>query len=99
MRCSYSINDLEGRVIEKHSGHFSDVVHFGNFVETIRGKEKLRLDIADGQKTALLCHLGKIALRSGQKVDFDPAKGQASLTPAQSKYWARKYDPNWHPVV
>ncbi len=95
----YEICDPDGKVIEKHAGHFSDVVHFGNFVETIRGKEKLRLDIEEGQKTALLCHLGKISLRSGRTVEFDAAKGKASLTPEQAVYWAREYDPKWRPVV
>jgi len=99
IRGRYSVNDLAGRVIENHQGHFSDVAHFSNFIETIRGKEKLRLDIAEGQQTALLCHLGKIALRSGQTVEWDPAKGQASLTAEQAKYWSREYDPNWRPVV
>ncbi len=99
MRASYAINDLSGKLIEKHEGHFSDVTHFSNFVETIRGKEKLKLDIVEGQKTAMLCHLGKIAHLSGRAVTFDPAKGKSSLTPEQQKYWSREYDPKWHPVV
>ena len=97
---SYTISDNDGREIERQEdGGIDDVAHFGNFVETIRGNEKLRLDIAEGQKTALLCHLGKIALRSGRTVEYDAAQGKASLTPEQAVYWAREYDPKWRPVV
>ena len=44
-------------------------------------------------------HLGKIAMLTGQAVQFAPAKGKASLTPEQQKYWTREYYPKWRPVV
>lgn len=47
--------------------------HFQNFLDAIRGEDKLRAEIEVGHLSATLCHLGNIAARVGRGFEFDPA--------------------------
>ena len=47
--------------------------HFQNFVDAIRGEDKLRAEIEIGHLSATLCHLGNIAARVGRGFEFEPA--------------------------
>ncbi|MDX2037841.1 MAG: Gfo/Idh/MocA family oxidoreductase [Isosphaeraceae bacterium] len=48
--------------------------HFGNFVEAVLARDPkiLHADILEGHRSSALCHLGNIAYRTGQALDFDP---------------------------
>ncbi len=47
--------------------------HFQNFVDAIRGEDRLRAEIEEGHLSSTLCHLGNIAARVGRGFEFDPA--------------------------
>ena len=51
------------------------VEHFDNFFSAIRTGSKVICPIADGANVAMVAHMGNIALRTGQKVYWDEAKG------------------------
>ena len=96
----YTVYDLKGKEVEKQSGPTSDVAHFQNFVDSIRGVAKLNSPIAEGQKSTLLCHLGNIAWRSGRTLNFDPAtKKIVGDDDAVKRFWSREYRPGWEPKV
>lgn len=95
----YRILDMKGVEIGKGTGPAGDKVHIGNFLDAIRGEAKLTSEIAEAQKSALLCHLGNIAWRVGRTLRYDAAKGQIENDPQAMKLWGREYRPGWVPKV
>jgi len=96
----YSLYDLKGKEIEKKSEPGSDVPHFQNFLDSIRGLAKPNSEIEEGQKSTLLCHLGNIAWRTGRTIHFDPkTKKIVGDDEAVKLYWARTYREGWEPKV
>lgn len=73
--------------------------HVDNFVQTIRGKEKLNCEIEEGHKSTLICHLGNVAYRTGHTLNCDPKTGRIAGDEAAMKHWTREYDPKWTPKV
>jgi predicted dehydrogenase len=73
-----------------------DLSHVGNFIAAIRGTAALTSPIAEGQASAMLCHLGNIAYRTGTVVRCDPATGRIVDNPAAEQLWARPaYRAGW----
>jgi predicted dehydrogenase len=50
--------------------------HFGNWLKCIKTRELPIADVAIGHRSATVCHLGNIAIRTGRKIVWDPAKEQ-----------------------
>jgi len=50
--------------------------HYQNFIDCIKSRqhEELIADIEEGHYSALLCHLGNIAYRTGRRLEFDAEK-------------------------
>jgi predicted dehydrogenase len=61
--------------------------HWGNFVSCIKSREKPNSDIENCFKTTATCLLGNIALRSGQRVEWDAAQ-QTIKDPSLQKWMA-----------
>jgi predicted dehydrogenase len=97
--------DIKNKVIREISGKQTDLfqfdtLHFANFVDAITDGKPLRADIEEGQKSALMCHLGNIAWRSGRTVEFDPKSRRLLNEEAAVKaFWGREYRPGWEPKV
>ena len=95
---SWKIFDAKG--VEAGGGESSvaanDLSHIGNFIAAIRGTAALASPIAEGQKSAMLCHLGNIAYRTGTVVRCDPATGHVLDNPAAELLWGRPaYRAGW----
>ena len=78
-----------------------EIRHTLNFIEAIRGKEKLNAEIEIGHLSAALCHLGNIATRLRRSLRFDP-QSEKFLSPDGSTEDAetnelvgRKYRNHW----
>ena len=95
----YTIYDLQGKEVETNPGTASDVPHFQNLADSIRNGVALNSEIAEGQASALLCHLGNIAYRTGRVLVPEAGTGKPSAEPEAMKLWAREYRNGWEPAV
>ena len=91
----YKIYDLKRKVVEKQSGHRSEIEHVANFLDAVRTGAKLNCPIEEGHKTTLLCHLGNIAYRTGQTLQIDPKTGHILNNPAAEALWTCEYRKGW----
>ncbi len=73
--------------------------HSNNFIESLRGKEKLNSPIDVGHKSVLMCQLGNISLRTGRTLYINQDTGHTIDNPAAEKLWSREYEPGWEPKV
>ena len=97
---SYRVFDLAGKVVREVKGRFTDVPHFTNFIEAIRNGAKLNSEIAEGQKSTLLCHLGNIAYRTASTLTIEPRTGAIQqATREMKRLWSREYRKGWEPKV
>jgi hypothetical protein len=86
-------------VVRETNGKHDEILHFGNFIEAIRSGTKLTAEIEDGQKSTLFCHLGNIAWRTGNTVNFDPVKRKIVGDRKAAALWSREYRRGWEPRV
>jgi predicted dehydrogenase len=97
---NWTIYESKGaKIKEGHGPGGGDPAHMGNFLEAIRGNEKLNSPIEEGQKSTMLCHLGNIAYRTNTVVRVDPKTGKMIDNPAGEKLWKREYRPGFEPTV
>jgi len=66
--------------------------------DAVKGGEEIA-DIEIGYRSALACHLGNIAYRTGRTVNLDPATHQVSGDKEQQALWRRQYHKGWEPKV
>ncbi len=76
-------------------GEKLDSLHLINFIESIRGKEKLNCPIAIGHKSTLLPQLGNIAYRTGRTLYCDPTNGRIKDDKVAQALWSREYEKGW----
>ncbi len=97
----YALFDEKGKETERVSGNDAVKAHIENFIAAIRANDPklLHSEIEEGHKSTLLCHLGNIALRTGDSLKCDPANGHILNSEEGRKLWAREYEPGWEPKV
>ena len=91
--------DLNDKTVREIDARGDDRVHFSNFVDAIRKGTLLRAPIEDAEKSTTLCHLGNIAWRSGQTVNFDPRMRTVLGDKKTRALAGRNYRPGWKPKV
>ena len=69
--------------------------HFGNWLKCIKSRELPIADVAIGHRSATVCHLGNIAIRTGRKITWDPAKEQIVGDSAAAEMLRRPYRSPW----
>jgi predicted dehydrogenase len=55
-------------------GESSNVRHVTNFYDCIKSRKLPAADVAIAHRSATVCHLGNLAIRSGKKITWDPEK-------------------------
>ncbi len=73
-----------------------DNAHLSNFVESIRGNEKINAPILEGHKSTLLPQLGNIAYRVGRTLNCDPSNGHILNDREAMGLWSREYEKGWN---
>jgi predicted dehydrogenase len=67
----------------------------GNWLECIRSRKLPICDVEIGHRSATVCHLGNIALRTGRKITWDPIKEQIVGDNEANEMLARPYRQPW----
>jgi predicted dehydrogenase len=69
--------------------------HYQNWLECIKSRKTPICDVAIGHRSATVCHLGNIAVRTGRKVTWDPAKEMIVGDAEQEKMQRYSYRKPW----
>ena len=66
---------------------------YQNFIDCVKSRraEDLLADIEEGHYSALLCHLGNIAYRTGRRLEFDPQSETFLHDDEANRYLGREY--------
>ena len=76
-----------------------DGFHMKNFVDSVRGTDKLNCPIEIGFKSTLLPQLGNISYRVDRVLHIDPNNGRILNDPEAQKLWSREYEKGWEVKV
>jgi predicted dehydrogenase len=63
--------------------------HHTNWLDCIKSRKKPICDVAIGHRSATVCHLGNIAIRTGKKLTWDP-KAETFVGDAEAAKWTSK---------
>jgi predicted dehydrogenase len=66
-----------------------NVKHAQNFLDCIKSRKAPAADISIGHRSATVCHLGNIAIRTGKKITWDP-KSETIVGDAEAAKWTTK---------
>jgi predicted dehydrogenase len=69
--------------------------HWANWKQCIKSRELPICDVAIGHRSATVCHLGNIAIRTGRRIVWDPAKEQIVGDEAAAAMISRPYRAPW----
>ena len=74
--------------------------HHENWLDCIKTRKLPICDVAVGHRSATVCHLGNIAIRTGRKIQWDPAKEVIVGDAEAAKLTTKEYRAPWKlPVV
>lgn len=69
--------------------------HYANWLDCIKTRELPICDVAIGHRSATVCHLGNIAIRTGRRISWDPAAEAIVGDDAAQAMLARPYRAPW----
>ncbi len=69
--------------------------HHQNWLDCIKSRELPICDVAIGHRSATVCHLGNIAVRTGHKLTWDPVKQEIIGDPEAAAMLQRPYRSPW----
>ena len=69
--------------------------HYQNWLDCIKTRKLPICDVAIGHRSATVCHLGNIAIRTGRKIKWDPAKEEIIGDKEAAKMVSRPYRAPW----
>lgn len=91
---SYVFSSQRGT--EHASRSFTHFPHVRNFVRCLKTREKPLVGIEDGHLVTTTCHLGNIALRSGQRLAWDAKAERITNAAEPNRFLTRTYRAPWH---
>lgn len=69
--------------------------HHQNWLDCIKSRKDPICSVEIGHRSATLCHLGNIAVRTGKKIRWDPKSQQIVGDAELAKWTTRSYRPPW----
>jgi predicted dehydrogenase len=76
-------------------GESPNMRHVNNFYDCIKSRKLPAADVSIGHRSATVCHLGNIAVRSGKKIIWDPAKETIVGDTETAKWLTKEYGKPW----
>ena len=67
----------------------ANVAHVNDFLDCVKSRNTPAADIRIGHRSATVCHLGNIAVRTGKKIHWDP-KTETMVGDAETSKWLTK---------
>ncbi len=81
------------RMDEVDDGLFN---HAGNMLDCLKTRQRPASDIEHGQQSSATCLLGNVALRTRERIEFDPVKQELkNASAAARKIFSREYRAPW----
>lgn len=80
---------LKSVEMPQFASRYANIAHVNNFIDCIKTRKKPAADISIGHRSATVCHLGNIAVRTGKKINWDPKK-ETIVGDAQAAKWLTK---------
>ena len=74
---------------------YKSTEHHENWFECIKSRKPPICDVAIGHRSATVCHLGNIAIRTGRKIQWDPAKELIVGDKEAAKLTTKEYRAPW----
>jgi myo-inositol 2-dehydrogenase / D-chiro-inositol 1-dehydrogenase len=69
--------------------------HIDNFLGCVKSRKTPAADVEVGHRSATVCHLGNIAVRTGKKIVWDPAKEEIVGDAEAAKWLDKEYRKKW----
>ncbi len=86
---------LKGIDMPKIVSSQANVSHVNNFLDCVKSRKAPAADISIGHRSATVCHLGNIAVRSGKKIQWDPKSETIVGDADASKSLSKEYRSPW----
>jgi predicted dehydrogenase len=86
---------VKGFELPKIAGAQANTSHVQNFYDCIKSGKKPNADVAIGHRSATVCHLGNIAVRTGRKIVWDPVKETIVGDADTAKWLSKEYRKPW----
>jgi predicted dehydrogenase len=86
---------LKGIEIPKIVNQEANANHVNNFLVCVKNRSVPAADISIGHRSATVCHLGNIAIRSGKKIQWDPQAESFVDDPSAAKWLTKEYRTPW----
>lgn len=82
------LKSVDVPTIDKRAANYD---HVNNFLECVKSRQRPSADISIGHRSATVCHLGNIAVRTGKKIAWDPEKETILNDPDAAKWLTKEY--------
>jgi hypothetical protein len=86
---------LEKPLTDSDTRLYASKDHFGNWLECIKSRKLPICDVAIGHRSATVCHLGNIAIRSGLALRWNPEKEELIGLPDAARWVDKPYRAPW----
>lgn len=69
--------------------------HIGNFLDAVRTRRQPICNVVVGHRSVTVCHIGNIAIRTGQRLQWDPEREQFVNNEAANRHLSRPMRAPW----
>ncbi|WP_145415804.1 Gfo/Idh/MocA family oxidoreductase [Planctomycetes bacterium K23_9] len=77
--------------VPKEEKRFANIAHVGDFIHCVKTRATPAADISIGHRSATVCHLGNIAVRSGKKISWNPKSETIEGDVDAAKWLTKEY--------
>lgn len=75
--------------VSKADKRYANITHVQNFIDCVKSRDTPAADIEIGHRSATVCHLGSIAVRTGKKITWNP-KTETIEGDTEASTWLNK---------